>query len=398
MVSPKFILGVGGAGLLIVLFSYVFLPLLFESSYDSGITNTGQDSKVVPGEEIKVVTHLPTPENLRAIYMTACVASMPNWRSDLKSLIESTELNSVVIDVKDYTGNVSFVEGSSCYISDLQDFISTLHQSGIYVIGRISVFQDPAYAKLHPELAVQSKSGGVWKDRKGLAFIDVGAKPYWDYILNISHRAYALGFDELNFDYVRYPSDGNMEDTKYTWTVGTSTGSTSSPLSKPEMLETFFSYLHDNLEGVVPVISVDLFGMTTTVASDMGIGQVLERALPYFDYIAPMVYPSHYPPGWNGFKDPALHPYEVIKLTMSEAKRREELWYLSRGIASSTQSKLRPWLQDFSLGVTYGPEEVRAQIQATYDASLSSWMLWSAGNRYTASALLPETAPLRAGQ
>ena len=365
--------------LLIISLAVLFFPSVFQTKYTAASLPQGISSNTEQNTEMPV-THLPTPEPLKAIYMTACVASTPSWRESLKSLIDTTELNAIVIDIKDYTGSVTFEAGANCYVSSLKEFITALHQSGIYVIGRISVFQDPSYTSLFPELAVKSIStGGVWKDHKGLSFIDVGAKPYWGYIVEISEKSYALGFDELNYDYVRYPSDGNMQDVHYSWTPATTT--------KPEMLESFFSYLHDNLKTSNLKTSVDLFGMTTTVTSDMGIGQVLELALPYFDYVSPMVYPSHYPPSWNGFANPAEYPYDVIKLAMSEGKRREEVLNISLGIATSTPSKLRPWLQDFNLGATYTPEMVRAQIQATYDSGLTSWMLWSAANKYTQEAL-----------
>jgi len=368
--------------LLIISLAVLFFPSVFQTKYTAASLPQGISSNTEQNTEMPV-THLPTPEPLKAIYMTACVASTPSWRESLKSLIDTTELNAIVIDIKDYTGSVTFEAGANCYVSSLKEFITALHQSGIYVIGRISVFQDPSYTSLFPELAVKSIStGGVWKDHKGLSFIDVGAKPYWGYIVEISEKSYALGFDELNYDYVRYPSDGNMQDVHYSWTPATTT--------KPEMLESFFAYLYDNLQTYKLQdlkTSVDLFGMTTTVTSDMGIGQVLELALPYFDYVSPMVYPSHYPPSWNGFANPAEYPYDVIKLAMSEGKRREEVLNISLGIATSTPSKLRPWLQDFNLGATYTPEMVRAQIQATYDSGLTSWMLWSAANKYTQEAL-----------
>lgn|SRR3989338_1474237 len=375
----------GVAILLIVSAAVLIFPSIFQVKYSAASLPASGPSELPEG--FVPITHLPTPEPLKAIYMTSCVAGTPSWRESLKQLIETTELNAVVIDIKDATGRVSFqndypksVNQGGCAVSDFQTFVATLHQSGIYVIGRISVFQDPSYTSLFPELAVKSIStGGVWKDHKGLSFIDVGAKPYWGYIVEISEKSYALGFDELNYDYVRYPSDGNMQDVHYSWTPATTT--------KPEMLESFFSYLHDNLKTSNLKTSVDLFGMTTTVTSDMGIGQVLELALPYFDYVSPMVYPSHYPPSWNGFANPAEYPYDVIKLAMSEGKRREEVLNISLGIATSTPSKLRPWLQDFNLGATYTPEMVRAQIQATYDSGLTSWMLWSAANKYTQEAL-----------
>ena len=383
----------GVAVILLVFFAPFFLKSTYHTSSSTDSLGEPWATSILP--QIIPVTHLGTPEPLKALYMTSCVASNQNWRENLKTLIETTELNAVVIDIKDYTGVVSFPrlpapeaagnggQAKGCVVHDMKEFIGELHDEGIYVIGRISVFQDPSYTRLFPELAVKRMSDGeVWKDYKGLSFIDVGARPYWDYIVALSETAYELGFDELNYDYVRYPSDGNIKDTLYTWALGTTT--------KSKMLESFFEYLHDNLEDTGAKLSVDLFGMTTTMENDMNIGQMLELALPYFDYISPMVYPSHYPATWNGFVNPAEHPYEVVKLALSRGMEREQLLNILNGLATSTPSKLRPWLQDFNLGATYGSDKVRAQIQATYDVGLTSWMLWNAGNKYTESALLPE--------
>ena len=367
-------------------FINIVLPYFLKTDYST----LGSRDQMASAETLEPpVAHMETPEPLKAIYMTACVAGTPSWRESLKELIKTTELNAVVIDIKDYTGTISFPNdfpkvsgGKGCVVSDMKEFVASLHADDIYVIGRISVFQDLSYTQLFPELAVKSKkTGGVWKDRKGIAFVDVGAKDYWKYILDISKASYELGFDELNFDYIRYPSDGDMKDTNFTWTAGTST--------KPEMLEGFFAHLAENLKGTGAKTSADLFGMTTTITNDMGIGQVLERALPYFDYVAPMVYPSHYPATWNGFANPASHPYEVIHIAMKAGRDREVVLNISNGLATSTPSKLRPWLQDFDLGGDYGPAEVRAQMKATYDVGLTSWMLWSAANKYTKEALLP---------
>jgi hypothetical protein len=308
-----------------------------------------------------------------------------------------------VIDIKDYTGTVSFetgnpeidaVGGSGCKVADMQDFIKELHDKNIYVIGRVTVFQDPLYTKLHPELAVKRKdNGGVWKDHKGLAFIDVSAKPYWDHVVAIVAASYATGFDEINFDYIRYPSDGDMSNTLYI-----------NP-NKAVALQEFWKYLHDNVKSLGVTTSADLFGMTTVAADDMGIGQTLEGALPYFDYIAPMVYPSHFAQNFGGFGNPNEHVYQVIDYSMSEAVKRLEatstrMHFLDANPIASTSprlyekpaypvTKLRPWLQDFDYGGTYGPTEVKAQIKADYDVGLSSWMLWDPANTYTKSALLP---------
>lgn len=379
------------------------LPSFFESTYSAPMPFPEKSPETVSAKIAPVVTHLETPEPLKALYVTSCVAATPSWRRHLKELIETTELNAIVIDIKDYTGAVSFPRdfpkalfsqdlfvGPGCVAYDMREFVQTLHEANIYVIGRISVFQDPSYVRLFPELAVRKESDGeIWKDYKGLSFVDVGAKPYWEYIVEISKEAYALGFDELNYDYVRYPSDGNMQDISYVWTTGTTT--------KAEMLENFFSFLGSSLEETGVTLSVDLFGMTTTVWSDLGIGQTLESVFPHFDYISPMVYPSHYPATWNGFPNPAEYPYEVVKIAMTRGIERERAYNLATGnfyfdefgATTTPKSKFRPWLQDFDLGADYDAAKVRAQIQATYDAGLTSWMLWNAGNKYTAEALLP---------
>lgn len=378
-----------GAALFFVCVLVILLPHIFKSTYSSASNNISSVVLAATSTTL-AVTHVATPSPVKAIYMTACVASTPSWRESLEKMIGTTELNSVVIDIKDYTGTISFIDpklqevsGGGCRVKDMQEFVAELHKNNIYVIGRVTVFQDPTYAKLHPELAVKSKStGGSWKDNHGLAFIDVGAKPYWDHVIDIANGSYALGFDEINFDYVRYPSDGNLKDMNTTWTVGTST--------KAEMVKSFFSYLHNHLESTGMKTSADLFGLVTVAQDDMGIGQVLENALPYFDYVDPMVYPSHFASGADGYKSPAEHPYEIVDYSMASGLKREQALDIQMGIATSTPSKLRPWLQDFNLlGVPYGIAEVQAQIKATYDVGLSSWLIWDASNKYTPGAFLP---------
>lgn len=333
-------------------------------------------------EKIFVPTHIAVPEVVKGIYMTSCVASMPSWREKLVKLVEDTEINSIIIDIKDYTGTISFKSdnlllktgGKGCIVSDMAEFVDSMHKKNIYAIGRITVFQDPYYTNKRPDLAIKKASDKsvVWKDRKGLSFIDVGAKEYWDYIVMLSEESYAkIGFDELNFDYIRFPSDGDMKNIYYTF---------SNSRKKADVLKDFFSYLHDKLKGTGVIMSADLFGMTTTNKDDLNIGQILEYTEPYFDYIAPMVYPSHYPSGFKNFKDVNAHPYEIVKFSMDEASKRLIA-------ASSTPNKLRPWLQDFDYPVTYTSDMVRKQKQAVYDAGLKSWMLWDPANKYTTGAL-----------
>lgn len=346
------------------------------------------------------VQHISTPDVVKAIYMTQCVAGTPSFRAELVDLIEETELNAVVIDIKDYSGGIAFPSdnpllkpfvSTECGAADMKAFVQALHDKGIYVIGRITVFQDPLYAKAHPELAVKKSSNReiVWKDHKELSFIDVGARPFWEYIATLSKESHALGFDELNFDYIRFPSDGDMKDIAYTWSEGR---------TKQEALEDFFKYLHDQLASTNVVMSADLFGMTATNYDDLNIGQVLERALPYFDYIDPMVYPSHYPKWFNGYSDVNANVYNIVHFSMSEAVKRTVATTTSIGsfaytrIGTSTPalyekpsypaSKMRPWLQSFDYPATYTPAMVEDQIKATNDSGLSSYLMWDAANKY----------------
>ncbi len=352
--------------------------VIVEEEITSTPSRTGTEIFLSP------VTHVATPAAVKSIYMSQCVAGTPSFRARLVDLVDTTELNSIIIDIRDYSGMISFqtdnpvlrdMVSDSCGARDMRAFIKQLHEKNMYVIGRITVFQNPYYTKVHPEEAVQKVGGGVWKDYKGLAFVDVGSRPYWDTVVTLGEVAYTeVGFDELNFDYVRYPSDGPMDQAIYTW-------STSKP--KAEILEDFFKYLHEKLEPTGAVLSADLFGMVATNTDDLGIGQVLERALPYFDYVSPMVYPSHYPPNWNGFKNPATHPYDVVHIAMTSAAARTKA-------AGYDIQKIRPWLQDFDMGASYTADMVRAQMQATYDAGLISWLLWDAGNTYTKAALKSE--------
>lgn len=353
------------------------------------------DSDVVPmyGDKVtsavasalptkKAVTRLTTPEPLKAVYMTSWVASTPSLRNRLIEFIKTTEVNAVIIDIKDDTGKIAFMTNNPKLvkvgspenrIKDLPGIIEELHKDNIYVIARIAVFQDPYLAQSRPDLAVvRSSDGKVWKDRKGLSWVDAGSHEVWEYIAEVAREAHRLGFDEINFDYIRFPSDGDLSNLQYPHSHLETT-------TKPEVIKSFFAYLRKELDSLNIPLSADIFGMTTTAVDDMNIGQIFENTLPYFDYVAPMVYPSHYPPNFHGYADPNEVPYEIIKYVMDEAVQRAKL-------ASTSPSKIRPWLQDFDYPVPYSAADVRAQKQATYDAGLSSWMMWDPSNKYTPAA------------
>jgi|GEM_PF-162658 len=370
-----------------------------------------------------VVTHISTPDAVRGVYFTNWSAGTPSFRKNMLSLLSSTTLNSVVIDVKDYSGRIGFnldENGTSSSlqkivnmgsvqdrIPDIKEFIGKLHKMGIYVIGRVAVFQDPYAVKVRPEWAVIDKrTGKPWKDSGGAYWLDPNNKEVWNYISTIGHGAYNIGFDEINFDYIRFPSDGAVSNAVYssstiyyktvTTTKNASTTKIASTtksmattsavvvrpriMNKPAVLKSFFSYLHDQFASDGIPISADVFGQTTSDSGDMGIGQHLENALPYFDAVAPMVYPSHYIDGFIGYQNPADHPYQIVKYAMDMAVERAK-------VASSSPLIFRPWLQAFDLGAIYTPDMVRLQIKAAYDAGLTSWLLWNAGSVYKREAV-----------
>lgn len=390
----------------------VTLPARLQKTVQAETSVTGNRT-IAP--TTKKTFHIATPEPVKAIYMTGHVAGIKDWREKLILFIQKTEVNSIVIDIKDYSGHISFdthdeeikkMGAEENLISNLPALIEQFHQSGIYTIARITVFQDPIYTQHNPQQAVQTHSGTIWKDRNKLSYVDPSAKAYWDYVVRLAKAAEAAGFDEINFDYVRFPTDGNMKDMVFplsgpklaklqsqpypllicsTNTIVTANARTKALLAsgnaisltpKAQVLRTFFEYLHREMAPVGIPISADLFGMVLTNRDDLNIGQMLEMAAPYFDYIGPMIYPSHYPHGFKGYNNPAANPYEIVNFVLHTGKARLDK-------AGYKKQKLRPWLQDFNMGAVYDAAKIKAQKKGVYDAGLTSWMMWDPRNKYT---------------
>jgi hypothetical protein len=325
-----------------------------------------------------------SPEIVKAIYMTSWTASKKDFIDRAIKLAKNTEINGLVIDIKDWSGYIAYdtaiseaekYKAKSIRIKNIDSFIQKLKKQEIYLIARITVFQDPVLAQARPDLAIKSLSdpSSLWLDNTGLAWIDPAAKESWDYNIAIAEEALELGFDEINFDYIRFPSDGNLRNMNFPfWDKN---------VPKHLVIKEFFEYLRQELPQAK--LSADLFGLSTVNSDDLGIGQVIEDAFEYFDYVCPMVYPSHYAVGFLGYQNPAQYPYQIVKYSMESA--------LKRLSASDNQSnpKLRPWLQDFSLGAVYDVEMVEDQIRAVYDAledDFNGFMLWNSSNIYTEQA------------
>jgi hypothetical protein len=363
-----------------------------------------QEEEVKEEEEVYVSPFFGKEEfPVKAIYSTFYTASIGRFDA-LIDLINRTELNAIVVDIKDYSGKVGFdtenalaekIGAEAIYIKDLNGLVRKLHSNNIYAIARITVFQDPILAEEVPALAIKTSQGKVWKDNKGLAWLDPAAKKVWDYNIDLAKEAAKLGFDEINFDYVRFPSDGDLETAVYPfWDEET---------LKSEIMRQFFEYLYNALAPLGIKTSVDIFGQTFYNTDDLGIGQLMEIVVPYFDYVSPMVYPSHYIKGFLGFQNPVSKPYEVVKTTLEVGQAR--LSILRQAIIDSSatnapeyvskirrikpkgeMAKIRPWLQDFDLGMEYGSAEVAAQIRASEETGSFGWMFWNASNVYTEAA------------
>ena len=329
------------------------------------------------------VTHIETPKEVKAVYMSSWVAGTPSVRNKIIKLIDDTEINAVVIDVKDNTGLLSW----NGRINDLDKLLFELHEKNIYVIARVAAFQDPLYVKKHPEISVKNtKTGGVWYDHKGMPWIDTGSKQMWEYLLEISKESYARGFDEINLDYIRFPTDGEL--SLMSFPVSGERAKT----DKRGIVAEFYKYITDELRKEGIPTSADLFGIIMLTKADIPVlGQDLHDGLTYFDYVAPMVYPSHFYPMTAGYKNPAANPGAIINYSMSAGlKIADEVASSTGQSTSSVRAKLRPWYQDFDMGAKYTKELVRAQIDAGEKIGINSWMLWDPANTYTIGALKAE--------
>ena len=349
----------------------------------STLTAKVSDLKEEATSTQRIVTHIKTPEHVKAVYMSSWVAGAPSFRNKLVKLIDDTEINAVVIDVKDNTGVISW-DGR---VRDLDNFIDELHAKNIYLIARVAAFQDPLYVKKFPEEAVHSKkTGGIWKDHKGIPWVDTGSKKMWVYIENISKDSYARGFDEVNLDYIRFPTDGALSDMTFP------ISGDRAKIDKPGIVSDFYHYITDSLRKDGIPVSGDLFGIIMITKVDIAVlGQDMHTALETFDYVSPMIYPSHFYPGTNGYQKPAEHPGEIFSYSMKKGIEIADEVASSTGQATSTiRAKYRPFYQDFDMGAVYTAEMVRAQITAGEKLGIDSWMLWDPSNKYTPSALKKE--------
>ena len=402
---------------------------------------TGTDSDTVKGTEAETgngeteaqeetVTE-PFAEKVRVkgIYVTGAMAGTSNM-DNLIALVDRTELNTMVIDVKNDEGRVVYDMDSALvreigavkeYVSDMPGLIRKCKEHGIYLIARIVAFKDPFLAENRQDLALTDKNGNIFRDKSGLAWVNPYKREVWDYLLEIARQAASVGFDEIQFDYIRFSTDAGMSKVDF--------GEDALEQDKEDVITEFTIYAAQELHDMGVPLSADVYGVIIDSKLDASIvGQNYYEMAKHLDYISPMVYPSHYGPGNLGLAVPDAQPYETIFRSMKTSRKvlagmgreAEDMQGSGNDVSGNSISEnsasgnsmdaadpkdlvpnqeiradVRPWLQDFTATwvkghIRYGPEEIRAQIQAVYDAGYEEWILWNASNRYTEGGLLPE--------
>lgn len=295
--------------------------------------------------------------------------------NQLFELLNKTELNAMVIDIRD-DGNNYFKMGiplsdesgaTKVAVINPAKLMVRLEKAGVYPIARIACFRDAFVPKKHPELAVNLKSGGVWKDRSGHTWLDPYNKKNWEYIGQIVDYALDLRFPEIQLDYVRFPSEGKADTQAFP-------GKKSYPDPKAtptQVVAAFAEFIKERVKKRGAVLSADIFGIVSSSKSDQGIGQELNTIVAPFDLINPMVYPSHFAKGEYGIKDPATSPYAILKKSLGDYKERVP------------NTKVRPWLQDFW---GYTADQIKAQIKAARELGYEEYLMWNASNKYVTAA------------
>jgi len=362
---------------------FLVLSFLCSTVYAADISISSDTATVSSDTQTVIVDTRP----IRGIHVTAWSAGSTKYRKKLDAILKTSVINSVIIDIKEYKGEV-YIPGvrmavaAGAYVPampDLASYVADLNRRGIYTVARVVVFKDGIYPKKNPHTAVKNASGGIWADRAGNTWFDPYHVEGWRYNTIIALEAARMGFKEIQFDYIRFPTDGALSQMRF-----------SKPYTRKDASDALVGFLRHARQALQPTgvkISIDVFGLTTTDNSGMGIGQLIRPMAEQVDYVCPMIYPSHYYPGEYGLAIPNNQPYKVIWFALRDA---------IKNMGPDARQKLRPYLQDFSLrkaGIPYNKAEVEAQIQASADHGILSWNLWNASSNYTWSALETEILP-----
>ena len=314
---------------------------------------------------------------VRALYVNRWASQSRKRMTKLIATADSTEINALVIDMKDEFGlnyntkNPEFAKnaGTASKISNLSALIDTLKAHQILPIARIVVFKDSVTARVHPDWTIRRTDNSIWRDKKGIAWVNPYHRELWDYNIGVAEELVKLGFGEIQFDYIRFPEPYPSLPKQVFPSAGN--------LSKPAALAEYLKDAKARLNKLGVRSTADIFGLVTTVGGALEVGQDWEKISPVVDVVLPMVYPSHYPRGSLGVPVPNADPYKIIYLAISRARERD------KKLGISEPEHIRPWLQAFTLGKPeYGPEQLREEKKAVYDSGYDGWVMWNPGSIY----------------
>lgn len=330
------------------------------------------------------------PVKVRGIYVSGPIAGTAKM-DELITLVDETELNAMVIDIKNDEGRVTYkmqteqvleIDAGIRYIPDIEELVAKCKEKDIYLIARIVAFRDPYLAEQRTELAVHTADGEIFRDKNGLAWVNPYRKEVWEYLVEIGKEAANAGFDEIQFDYIRFSTDVKEEEVDY--------GSEAEQTGKIDIITQFTEYVYDELSPLGVYVSADVFGTVIDNKTDQKIvGQDYVQMASHLDYICPMVYPSHYYNGSYGIKVPDAEPYRTIYEAASSSVKE-----LS-ALPEEERAGVRVWLQGFTASwvtghISYGAEQIREQIHGAYDAGYDEWILWNAAVNYQTQAFYSE--------
>ena len=341
-------------------------------------------------EEVVDESDTRTPVRVKGLYVTS--RAIMDKRDEIIEIADTTEINALVIDVKDDNGRITFqmdspkaqeIGATTNTISDIDALMRLLKIKNIYPIARIVAFKDPYLAEQRHELAIKNKDGSLYRDNNGECWVNPYEKEGWDYLIEVSTKAAEAGFMEIQFDYIRFSTGKGMSNADF--------GSLAEEKTKEDIIIEFTQYAYESLKPLGVFVSADVYGTIISSSIDAGlVGQNYVEMSKYLDYICPMIYPSHFADGNYGVEHPDLEPFNIIRKVLRASKNK-----LNEIPEGEHRAIVRPWLQDFTATwiknyQEYGPSQIREQISGVYVVGYSEWLLWNASCNYTVDALRKE--------
>ncbi len=346
-----------------------------------------EETKIAVAETVDI----RVPTIVKGIYVTSPVAGS-NLIDKLVELVDTTEINAMVIDVKDDHGKITYAMDSamaqeigavSNVISDMETLVATLKEKNIYLIARIVAFKDPYLAEQRQELAIKNKDGSLYRDNNLEGWVNPYNHEVWDYLVEVASQAAAVGFHEIQFDYIRFSTGGGISTADF--------GEAAKTKSKEEIIIEFTKYAYEKLKPLGVYVSADVYGTIISSSIDAAlVGQNYVEMSKYLDYICPMIYPSHFGDGNYGIEYPDLEPFNIIRKVMTASKTK-----LDAIPEGEHRAIVRPWLQDFTATwikhhKEYGGIELKEQINGIYSVGYKEWLLWNSSCNYSEDGLQEE--------